>query len=84
MIDKGIPYIYSDLDNGFLKMNRGEGNELYYQARAKATAKTGNVVMASAFFGIIGGLIASDASAKFDMKLDYLNCAPIPIREVKK
>ena len=84
LIDKGIPYIYSDLDNGFLKMNRGEGNELYYQARAKATAKTGNVVMASAFFGIIGGLIASDTSAKFDMKLDYLNGAPIPIREVKK
>ena len=83
LVDKGTAYIFSDLDNSFIPMERRE-NDFYYIAKAKTNAKTGNVVLASAFFGIIGGLIASDASANFEMKLDYLNGGPIPIKEVKK
>lgn len=59
-------------------------DDFYFQGKAKATASTGSVVMASAFFGIIGGLLASDASAQFEMKIDHLNGANIQIRQVGK
>lgn len=40
--------------------------------------------MASLFFGVVGALIASDANATFEMKLDYLNGGFIPVKEVKR
>lgn len=82
MVYKGIPYIYSDMDNAFLKMTKKNNDDYYFTAKAKATAKTGNVIAATAFFGIIGGLIASEAKSEFEMKLDYLNGGFIPIKQI--
>lgn len=83
MVYKGIPYVYSDTDHAFLKMTKKNADgDYYFTAKAKATAKTGNVIAASAFFGIIGGLIAADAKSEFEMKLDYLNGGFMPIKEI--
>lgn len=84
LVYEGTPYVFSELDGGFLKLKQKEDGDYYFTARIKSNAKTGNVILASAFFGIIGGLIASDASANFELKLDYLNGGFIPIKEVKK
>ena len=59
-------------------------DDFYFQGRSKVTAKTGNVILASAFFGIIGGLIASDTSAQFVLKIDHLNGAAIQVKQVEK
>jgi hypothetical protein len=59
-------------------------DDFYFQGKAKVTAKTGNVVLASAFFGIIGGLIASDTSAQFEMKIDHKTGGNIQVRRLEK
>lgn len=85
MVYKGTPYVYSEMDRAFLKMTKkNDDNDYYFTAKAKATAKTGNIIAASAFFGIIGGLIAADAKSEFEMKLDYLNGGFMPVREIEK
>lgn len=65
-------------------MTKSDDGDYYFKGRIKTNAKTGDVMVASVFFGIIGGLIASDASANFDLKLDYLNGGFIPVKEIKK
>lgn len=84
LVYQSQPYIYSDLENGFLKLTKREDGDFYFIGRAKSNPKMGNVVLATAFFGIIGGLVASSASATFESKLDYLNGGFIPVKEIKK
>lgn len=85
IVFEGIPYIYSNMDHAFTRMEKNQNDgDFYFKAKAKATAKTGNVIAAAAFFGIIGGLIAADANSEFEMKLDYLNGGFIPIKEADK
>ncbi|AKK72203.1 hypothetical protein [Chryseobacterium gallinarum] len=83
IVYKGEPYIYTSADDLFAKAEKRDG-DYYFTGKVKSTAKTGNVMLASAFFGIIGGLIASGpVSTPFELKIDYLNGGFIPIREVK-
>ncbi|MBV8328208.1 hypothetical protein [Chryseobacterium sp.] len=83
IVYKGDPYIYTSVDDLFTKAEKKD-NDYYFTGKVKSTAKTGNVVLASAFFGIIGGLIASGPVATpFELKIDYLNGGFIPIREIK-
>jgi hypothetical protein len=84
LVYQGTPYLYSDLDHGFVKATKRADGDYYLNAKAKTTAKTGDVMLASAFFGIIGGLIASDANAVFEMKLDYMNGGLVPVKEIKR
>lgn len=84
MVYQSSPYIYSFYDRAFVKLNKREDGDFYFTGRIKTNAKTGDVMLAFAFFGIIGGLIASNATATFESKLDYSNGAFIPIKEVKK
>ena len=81
IVDKGEIYITSS--RGFSAAEFKE-DDFYFQGRSKVTAKTGNVILASAFFGIIGGLIASDTSAQFVLKIDHLNGAAIQVKQVEK
>jgi hypothetical protein len=84
VVYQGISYIYIPTENLFTKATKRD-NDFYFTGKIKSTAKTGNVVAASAFFGIIGGLIASGSnSVPFELKLDYINGGFIPITEVKK
>ena len=85
LVYQGVPYIYTNIENTMSKLRKDEKTkDFYFLAKAKTTAKTGNIVTASIFFGIIGGLIASDANAVFEMKIDYLNGSFIPIKEISK
>lgn len=84
MVYQGIPYVYSPIEKSFNKMTKDQNNDFLFTAKSKTTAKNGDVMMASLFFGVVGAIIASDASASFEMKLDYLNGGFIPIKEVKK
>jgi hypothetical protein len=59
-----------------------KNDDFYFTGRAKVTASGGSVVLASAFFGIIGGLIASNDSSEFIMKIDHLNGATVQVKEI--
>ncbi len=81
LVDEGKVYI---ANNGNLIPVEFKDDDFYYTGRAKVTASTGNVILASAFFGIFGALIASDASAEFKMKIDHLNGATIQVQQIGK
>lgn len=84
IVYQGIPYIYLPVEDAFAKAEKREG-DYYFTGKIKSTAKTGDVMLASAFFGIIGGLIASGpSSVPFELKLDYLNGGFIPLKEIEK
>lgn len=59
------------------------GNDFLFTGKAKVSANTGDVLTASVFFGLIGGLIASAADATFLMKIDHNTGGFIRLREVK-
>jgi hypothetical protein len=85
IVYQGTPYIYVPVENLFSKAEKRDG-DFYFTGKIKSGAKTGDVVLASAFFGIIGGLIASSSNASdpFELKIDYLNGGFIPIKEISK
>lgn len=58
--------------------------DFYFIGRDKTNAKTGEVIVASVFFGVLGGLAASESYGDFEMKLDHINGGFIPIREILK
>lgn len=82
IVYKGNPYLYLSIEDAFTPAEKKDG-DFYFTGKIKSTAKTGDVVLASAFFGIIGGLIASGPSSTlFEQKLDYMNGGFIPLKEV--
>jgi hypothetical protein len=81
IVHDGQPFVASEY--GYFPLKKVD-HDLYFTGRAKVTAKSGDVIAASIFFGIIGGLLASDASAVFEMKIDHLNGGFIHIKEVTK
>lgn len=81
VVQEGKIYITSSY--GFAPVEF-KNDDFYFQGKAKVAANSGNVVLASAFFGIIGGLIASEASAQFEMKIDHVNGTPILLKQLDK
>lgn len=81
IVHKGQPFIATDY--GYYPLQKS-GDDFYFTGKAKVTANTGDVIVAGVFFGIIGTLIASDASSLFEMKLDHLNGGFMRIREIKE
>ena len=81
VIDEGKVYVNNN--DKFIPVEFKD-DDFYFIGRAKVTAKTGTVVLASAFFGILGGLLASDSSADFIMKIDHLNGAAIQVKLIEK
>jgi hypothetical protein len=81
IVYNGQPFIATDY--GYYPLSKS-GDDFFFTGKAKVTANTGDVIVAGVFFGIIGTLIASDASSMFEMKLDHLNGGFMRIREVKE
>ena len=77
----GQPYVATDL--GYYPLVKKE-DDFFFTGKAKTTAGSGDVAMASLFFGVIGGLIASaPGNAVFDMKIDYAGGGFIRLKERK-
>ena len=80
IVYKEQPYIATEYD--YYPLEKRD-DDFYFTGKAKVTADQGAVLAASFFFGIIGGLIASDADATFDMKIEHSNGGFIRLREIK-
>ena len=81
IVYEGIPYISTEF--GYYQLYK-TNRDFFFIGKAKATANSGDVVTASLFFGLIGGLIASNANATFEMRIDHHYGGFIRLREVKK
>ena len=76
----GEPFIATKFEYYPLKR---VNNDFFFTGKANSTANTGDVIVASAFLGIIGGLMASDgAVSTYDMKIDHVNGAFIKLKEI--
>jgi len=72
--------IYAVVKNGkpFIATNYGyfeaqkKGNDFYFQGRSKVSANSSGVITASIFFGVVGGLIASNQTEVTELKIDHL------------
>ncbi len=81
VVYQGAPFIATEF--GYYPLYK-RNDDFYFTGRAKTAASTGDVVAASLFFGVIGGLIASGtADATFEMKIDHVNGGFIRLREIK-
>ncbi len=80
IVYKGQPFISTNFS--FYPLQK-LSDDFFFTGKAKVTANTGDVIAASIFFGIRGGLIASDAEATFEMKIDHTNGGFIRLREIK-
>jgi hypothetical protein len=80
VVFKGQPFIATEY--GYYPLQK-MGDDFFFTGKAKVNAKTGDVLAAGLFFGIIGQLIASDAESDFEMKIDHLNGGFIRLREIK-
>lgn len=78
----GQAYVATDL--GYYPLLKKD-DDFYFTGKAKATASSGDVAMASLFFGVLGGLIASSpGNAVFDMKIDYSGGGFVRLKERKE
>lgn len=59
------------------------GMDFFFTGKVK-NASSADVAAASLFFGIIGGLMASSATAQFELKIDHLSGGFKRIREMKE
>ncbi|MEP6585017.1 MAG: hypothetical protein ABJA90_12160 [Ginsengibacter sp.] len=80
IVYNGQPFIATEY--GYYPLQK-MNDDFFFTGRAKVTAKTGDVIAASFFFGIIGGLIASNSEAIFEMKIDHSNGGFIRMKEIK-
>jgi hypothetical protein len=79
IVYNGIPYVATEY--GYYPLTKSN-DEFYFTGKTKVTANTGDVMAAGMFFGVIGVLVASNANATFEMKLDHNNGGFIHLREI--
>lgn len=78
VVNKGIPYIATDY--GYYPLFKLE-NDFFYRGRIKATANASDVMVASVFFGALGGLVAGASGSEVtDVRIDHISGGLIPVR----
>lgn len=80
IVIRGKPFVASH--HGIYALKK-VNNDFIFIGKADVTAKTGDIVAASLFFGVTGALIATNAEAVFEMKLDHINGGFMRLREVE-
>ncbi len=78
IVVEGKPFISTDY--GFYLMKKID-DDFKFVGRAQTNARAGDVIAASFFFGVMGGVIATNASAVFEMKIDHISGGLIRLRE---
>lgn len=82
LVYQGKPYIATDY--GYYPLEKKD-DDFYFTGKAKVSANSGDVMMASFFFGIIGGLLASTPhDALFYMKIDHVGGGFVRIKQVQE
>lgn len=77
-IYKGLPYISGEFSCYPLERR---GDDFYFKGKVN-NARNTDIAAAQFFFGIMGALMASSATAILEMKLDYLTGGFMPIKDI--
>ena len=80
VVENGKGYIHTEY--GFYELARRD-NDYYYTGKVRSTADNGSVIAATVMFGVIGGLIASNNTDVYEVKIDYLNGSTIQVKKIK-
>lgn len=79
VVFQGQAFISTDF--GYYLLTK-QNNNLVFKGRARVTASSTRIIAASVAFGMLGGMIASNASSWFEMRIDHLNGGFIRVREL--
>lgn len=81
IVRDGKPYIATEF--GYYPLDR-RLDDFYFTGKTKVAASQGDIAVASVFFGLIGGLLASQpVEAVFEMKVDHVSGGFIRLKEVQ-
>ncbi len=80
VVHKGIPYIVTEY--GYYPLTKSN-DDFYFTGKAKVSANALAVSAGYLLFGVGGAILASDADAVFEMKIDHNNGGFIRIKEVE-
>lgn len=80
LVYQGKPYVATEF--GYYPLEKKD-DDFYFTGKAKVSANSGDIMMASLFFGIIGGLLASSpVDAMFYMKIDHVGGGFVRLKQV--
>lgn len=82
IIYKGEPYIYLPIENLFTKAEKRD-NDYYFVGKLRSGGPNMGNLSIGMFFGAVGVLLASNPAYPFEQKIDYINGAFIPIKEIQ-
>lgn len=82
IVYKGEPYIYLPIENLFTKAEKRD-NDYYFVGKLRSGVPNMGNVSIGMFFGAVGVLLASNPAYPFEQKIDYINGAFIPIKEIQ-
>jgi len=77
VVFEGQPYVSTQY--GYYPLTKSRG-EFYFTGKMKANASSADVMMAQMMFGVMGAILASNATAFYEMKLDHSNGKFIRLR----
>ena len=81
IVHDSIAYIATEF--GYYQLDKRK-DDFYFVGKTKVAASQGDIMAASVFFGLIGGLLASQAvEAVFEMKIDHVGGGFIRLKEVQ-
>ncbi|WP_027381193.1 hypothetical protein [Chryseobacterium daeguense] len=82
IIYQSEPYIYLAFENLFTKAEKRD-NDYYFVGKLRSTSPNINNLSIGMFFGVVGVLLTSNPAYPFEQKIDYINGAFIPIKEIQ-
>jgi hypothetical protein len=89
ILDKDLVYCIVENNVVQLSTNNGlqtlykEDGDFYFKGKTKVTANGVEVATVSLFFGVIGGVLATNATAIWLQKIDHISGAIVPVKEIK-
>ena len=80
IVYNGQPFIATEY--GYFQLKK-INDDFIFTSKAKATANNEDVMVATLAFGIIGGILASNVTGTFEMKIDHVDGKFIILRQIK-
>ena len=82
LVYKGELYVYLPIENLFTKAEKRD-NDYYFVGKLRSGSPNIGNLSIGMFFGVVGILMTSNPAYPFEQKIDYLNGAFIPIKEIQ-
>lgn len=82
LVYKGELYVYLPIENLFTKAEKRD-NDYYFVGKLRSGSPNIGNLSIGMFFGVVGVLMTSNPAYPFEQKIDYINGAFIPVKEIQ-